>query len=103
MNRLLSLSNSDNEALWKVIQDCFLLPDDDSVDDSEVESDGDWRVANDQEGTYIVTLKHNHHNMPIISLHAETISSERREDTASVWAPIRTEKPRAKTLIRVQQ
>ena len=84
VNRLLCLSSSDNEALLEVTQDCFLLPEDNPVDDSEVDIDGTWRVADDLEGTYTIILKHNHHNIPIIFLHAETISSERQEDTASV-------------------
>ena len=77
VNRLLSLSSSDNEALLEVIQDYFLLPEDDPVDDSDVDSDGEWRVADDLEGTYTIILQHNHHNILIISLHAETVSSER--------------------------
>ena len=51
VNRLLCLSSSDNEALLEVTQDCFLLPEDNPVDDSEVDSDGKWRVADDLEGT----------------------------------------------------
>ena len=63
VNRLLSLSSSDNEALLEVIQDYFLLPEDDPVDDSDVDSDGEWRVADDLEGTYTIILQHNHHNI----------------------------------------
>ena len=84
VNRLLSLSSSDNEALLEVIQDYFLLPEDDPVDDGEVDSDEEWRTADDLEGTYAKILKHNHHNILIISKHAETINSERQKDTASV-------------------
>ena len=59
-----------------------MLPEDDLVDDSDEE----WRVADDLEGTYAKILKHNHHNIRvlIISQHVETVSSERQEDTASV-------------------
>ena len=39
VNRLLSSSSSGIEALLEVIQDCFLLP--------KVDSDGEWRVADD--------------------------------------------------------
>ena len=63
VNRLLNLSSSDNEALLKVLQDYFLLPEDDPVDDSEVDSDEEWRVADELE---------------------ETITSVRQEDTASM-------------------
>ena len=38
VNRLLTLSSSANEALLEVIQDCFLLPEDDPVDGSEIGS-----------------------------------------------------------------
>lgn len=84
VNRLLSLSSNDNEALLEVIQDYFLLPEDDPVDDSEVDSDEEWRAADDLEGTCAKILKHNHHSILIISQHAETIGSERQEVTASV-------------------
>ena len=83
-NKLLRLCSSDNEVLLEVIQDYFLLPEDDPVDDSEVDSDEEWRVADDLEGTYTKRLKRNHHNILIVTQHAETISSERQEDTASV-------------------
>ena len=75
VSRLLSLSSSDNEALLEVIQECFLLPEDDPVD--EVDSDGNWTVGDDLEGTYTIILKHNHHKILIITLHAETVSSDR--------------------------
>ena len=84
VNRLLSLSSSDNEALLEVTQDRFLLPEDNPVDDREVDNDGKWRVVDVLEGTYTIILKHNHHNIQIIYPYAETISSERQEDIASV-------------------
>ena len=82
--------NIDNVALLEVIQDCFLLLEDDPVDDSEVESAGEWRVADDLEGTctYSRILKHNHHNMLIICVHAETTSSERQQDTVTVLVKV---------------
>ena len=83
MNTLVSLSSSENEALLEVIQDC-LLREDDPVDDSEVDSDGEWRVADDLEIMRAIILRHHHNNIAIIFLVAEIISSDRQQDTASV-------------------
>ena len=103
VNRLLSLSGSDNEALLEVIQYCFLLPEDDPVDDSEVDSDGEWRVIDYLEGTYTIILKHNYHNILIISLYMQKPLVLRGKNTQQVWTPMRTEQPTAWTLIRGQQ